>query len=324
LHEATVAASRASRGGGGRWEAAVTDGILRFLEEGKSLADALAALSFPPLFVALVGVGETNGDLVASLDRLERYYTQKAESARERKRALVYPGVVGVMITATAVMISAWVIPQFQLMYAAFDHHLPALTQVLLAANTYLLSHWQGWSAAFAVMVLTGWLSLRLMPSGVWMRQCVRIPVLRLLIRYWSSHRFAQFFGLLVGGGLSALDAVQTVCRLPVHPVLLSVFLSVREQLREGKPISEALEKIPVIDPFLPSVLIIGEKSGTIAESLETAETFYQRELDRRIHDGLKMIEPALLIAAGGAVGLLLVALFLPLSHLVGDISQWK
>jgi type II secretory pathway component PulF len=146
-----------------------------------------------------------------------------------------------------------------------------------------------------------------------------RTPVANELVKKVALVRFARTFGNLIGSGISAIEALELSSKSIGNLTYELAIKSAISVVENGSPISEALGKYPDLFPrLLISLIIVGERTGTLHEILGTFADFYEEEVDNTLKDLTSILEPALLLIMGLLVGAIAVSIILPIYQLVG------
>lgn len=283
---------------------------------GHSLAEALSRhpAAFPDIYVALVRAGERAGGLEAVLGRLADYLETTQAMRARMAQALLYPAVVTVIAVAVIAGMMVYVVPQVVTVFRHGDRALPLLTQALIVFSDFL-------------RVALPWLLIALV-AGIFLavralRQpalrarvdaaLLRVPLLGSLLRTQGSARFAQTLAILVGGGvplLAALAAARDV--LWAAPLRAAVDVAI-QQVREGGSLAAALTRTKQFPPLLAHLVGSGERSGRLDAMLDRAAAQQQGEVAQRTALLVGLLEPALIVAMGGIVLLIVLAVLQPI-----------
>jgi general secretion pathway protein F len=289
------------------------------LREGASLADALGTSPrvFPPLFRDLVRAGEESGALAAVLQRLASHTEAEAATRARVRAALAYPAVMTLATTAVLAFVLAWVVPQTTALFAATGKPLPLATRVLAATGSVIARFWWlGLAAASAAgFALRRWLA----SDGARRRVDVallRVPGVRRLVRATAAGRLARTLATLLAGGVPLEAALGIAGPITGNRVLADAVATARARVREGGTLAPALRASGAFPPVLVQLVAVGERSGGLADALAHAADTYEAEVGRTVAAATALVEPALILAMGGVVLVLVTAVLLPLFEL--------
>lgn len=292
------------------------------IKNGQPLSSAFEAYkdSFPPIFMGMLRAGELSGQLDKILAELGRYLSKEYALRSKVKSALTYPVILLVASLGVMTLLLVFVLPRLTSSFAASGVKLPFITQVFLGLSKMIT-----WSFTLDLVLLAGliwfFVYFRRTNSGkrffFWV--IAHTPVANDLVKKVALVRFARTFGNLIGSGVSALEALdlssKSMGNLPYEIAIKNAILAVEN----GSPISEALNKFPHLFPrLLISLIIVGERTGTLHEIMGTFADFYEEEVDNTLKDLTSILEPALLLIMGLLVGAIAVSIILPIYQLVG------
>ncbi len=299
--------------------ASVLEQIQRGVESGQPLSQALGQHPqvFGPLYVSMVHAGESAGILETMMERLAQTL-EKNEQLRSRVRsALTYPLVVVVMALAILVLMLVYVVPVFEEVFESFGAELPWSTQVVVALSQAVA---QGgpWAALSAVPVLM--LLRRQWQQPAWQRQWHRRvlgwPGVGALVRVSVVARWAHTLSALLEAGVPLTEALPVAGNATGHPVYARINEHLQRRVAQGGRLSEGMAHTGRFPDMLIQLCATGEETGTLDALLAKAAELMADELDSRIHTLSSLIEPLIVVVLGGAIGVILVAMYLPIFRL--------
>ena len=292
----------------------------RFLEEkitsGLSLAAAMDLMEgrFPPIAANLVRAGEAGGALEEVLRALADQNEAEAELIAKVQGALWYPLFVlcGGFLTVTVLL---WVVvPRLAILFAETGQPLPALTRLMISSGKGLV--WVLAGALLGAALFFG--SMRRPAAKVRRREqlaefSARLPVLGRLVQQAEIARLASTLDLLIGHGLSLPAALRLAAGTVARPGLRDQLQRAQEQVVEGNALSFGLKRAGVREPFLLTMIAMGEAQGDLAQAFRQASERYRQEVDRRVKVLSTLIEPVLILGVGCVVGAIVVSMVLPI-----------
>lgn len=284
--------------------------------EGETLSVALARWprTFSSLYRGLVAVATETGRLPEVLERLAAYLESREALKQKFTLALIYPVLVTGIAMAVIAVLLTYVVPQVVSVYQQSRQSLPWLTQALIAVSGFFRATgwiWLGAGAALAAAFLVANRSERFRTG--WHRSLLRAPLAGRLVTAIDTARFASTLAILVGSGaplLRALDAARDVVwALPLRAAAAAA----AGLVREGVSVARALKEQRVFPPVLVHLVASGESSGQLAPMLERAAGELEREAERRLTWFAALLQPALIVAMGAIVLVLVLAVMLPI-----------
>ena len=283
---------------------------------GEPLAGALARWprTFSELYRGLVGVGAETGRLSEVLARLADYLEARDALRQKFTLALIYPALVTAIALAVIAVLLAYVVPQVVSVYQQSRQTLPWLTQALIALSGFFRATGGYWLVAIVVAIIAFSLANRRAAFRArWHAALLRMPVAGRLVAAIDTARFASTLAILTASGaplLRALDAARNVVwSLPLRAAAHAA----AGLVREGVSLARALKEQKIFPPLLVHLVANGEQSGQLAPMLERAAALLEQESERRITWFAALVQPALIVAMGAIVLVLVLAIMLPI-----------
>ena len=289
------------------------------LAEGSPLARAMAdePQVFDPGYIAMVSAGEAGGALDRILQRLADFKERQEEVRRTVSSALAYPMLMAFVGSGVMIFLLTFVIPKITGVFADNKATLPFLTVALLTVSALLRKGW--WLLLILVAAAVfGYRRLTLRESFLAARDrwLLRLPLVGKLLQTLALARFSRVLGLLLGSGVPLLRSLDISSEAVVNRSYRQVLDEARITVSEGGSLSATLERSHLFPPLLTHLISVGERSGTLEESLETAGRSFEREFEASTSRVMGLLEPLLVLAMGLMVGLVVVAVLLPIFEL--------
>jgi len=292
---------------------------------GTPLSDAVGKhdRAFDPLYASMVRAGEAGGVLDTVLRRLAAFREKAARIKSQVGQAMVYPLIVVSVVVVVVSVVNVFVIPKFNEIFQSFDMELPELTRILLGVSQFSVDYWY---AVFLPPLLLVLLHLFLMRRGGRYRFRVhwlllKVPVVGDVVAKSLVAAFSRTFGTLLEAGVPHLEALGIVRDTTGNEVLSDAVEHVRRTVREGEGVSAPMAETGVFDDLVVNMVAVGEESGELDAMLLRVAGDYEEEVDRSIDVLFKGLEPALVILVAVFVGVIVVALFLPLMDLMNSLQ---
>ncbi len=299
--------------------AAVLARVEADIREGGMLSSALARHErlFPPLYVSMVRAGESAGKLDTVLERLATAREAEDEARRRVRSAVAYPALILIVGMVTVFVLLTFFMPRVAGLFTSFAD-LPMPTRILLMVSGFLSRHWP-WLVVLVVLGIVGMRRVARMTAGrlEMDRLKMRLPGIG---RVWLESdvaRFARTFAMLLDAGVPLSATLDLSASTLENAALRADVLRVkREAVQEGQPISTGLKRSKVFPSLLASLAAVGEESGRLAEALEEAAGYYEKDVEHRVRTALSLLEPVLILAVGAVVGFIVAAMLLPIFRL--------
>jgi type IV pilus assembly protein PilC len=294
------------------------------VESGSTFADALGhhPEAFDELFVQLVRAGEIGGILDTILNRLGAYIEKNEKLKRRVKGAMVYPAIVLTVAVGVTVVLLAYVTPTFEKMFKDFGGTMPAPTQVLIDLSHGLRDNWY-WFAGIPVAIVALFRLFLRDPRGrkAWDAFVLKVPVFGPVVRKVAVARFTRTLGTMLSSGVPILDALEIVARAAGNKTVEDAVMYVRSKISEGKNIAQPLADSKVFPPMVVQMIGVGEATGAMDAMLNKIADFYDDEVDVAVAALTSMIEPLMMVFLGAVVGGFLIAMYMPIFNIAGNIK---
>ncbi|TET18546.1 MAG: type II secretion system F family protein [Candidatus Cloacimonadota bacterium] len=294
--------------------------VMEDIEGGATLADALARQkrTFSNLYINMVAAGEAGGALDTILLRLASYLEKTAEIIRKIKGAMIYPVMILLVTVGAVSILLLFVIPIFANMYSGMGAELPGLTKVIMDISSGLRKWW--WLAGGIMVGLFIITRIYYRTSNgrlVIDRLMLRVPVFGDLLRKTALARFSRTLSTLLSSGVNILDALEITAKTSGNKVVENAIMNARASIKEGETIAAplAVEK-QVFPPMVIQMVSIGEATGGIDDMLNKVADFYESEVDQAVENLMAALEPIIIVVLGAVIGVIVVAMYLPIFKL--------
>ncbi|MEX3628734.1 MAG: type II secretion system inner membrane protein GspF [Burkholderia sp.] len=286
---------------------------------GHSLASALAEhpRDFPEIYRALVSAGEHTGKLGIVLSRLADYIEQRNALKQKIVLAFTYPGIVTLIAFGIVTFLLSYVVPQVVNVFASTKQQLPFLTIVMMALSDFVRHWW--WAMLIGVVVLAWIVKATLSRAGprlAFDRWLLGAPLVGKLVRGYNTVRFASTLAILTAAGVPILRALQAAGETLSNRAMSGNIDDAIVRVREGTSLSRALNHLKTFPPVLVHLIRSGEATGDVTTMLDRAAEGEARELERRTMFMTSLLEPLLILAMGGIVLVIVLAVMLPIIEL--------
>jgi type IV pilus assembly protein PilC len=326
------------------------------IEAGDTLSEAMAKSpkAFDRLYVNMIKAGEAGGALEVILQRLADFKERAESLKRKVKSAMIYPVVVVVVAVGILTFIMIKIVPSFQAIFEDFELELPKLTQYLIAVANWCKEFWY----LIPGIPIAIWLTVKLIRKFRvgrmgWDQFVVKVPIFGNLIEKNIMARTSRTLGTLVASGVPILEALNITRETAGNAVFERMYGKVTERIREGDAIAQPMKEYSrlsfhpvaaffwfafvggpiglliymlkyrqrVVDDIVVNMVDVGEETGELDTMLYKVADTYDEEV-AVLTDGLtKLMEPLLILFLGGAVGFIVIALFVPLVDLINNLS---
>lgn len=291
-------------------------GVRERVMEGWRFADALAEdeKSFPALYRAVIAAGETSGDLAGVLDRLASMLEKNRAIQNKAIASLIYPValmfIAGGVVTALMVFVVPKIIEQFN----SFNAELPLLTKIVVGLSNWTVSYGLLALLGLVIASVAFWRAMKEPAFKLSVdRFLLRLPVIGRLIRAIDGARFARTLATLFSGGAPLLDSIVGAQRTISNSYIRTRLDRTVSMVGEGTSLAASLKRADVLPPMLTHMVAAGERSGALSELLDKAALQLEEEFDTASTVALRLLEPAIIVAMGGAVLVIVLSILLPI-----------
>lgn len=286
------------------------------VNEGNTLSSALGKHSglFSSIFTNMVRAGETSGSLDIVLDRLAEF-SEKQEALKAKfQAALVYPLFMAVIGSGILFFLVTYIVPDITQVFDEMDQVLPLPTLFLIALSNFLKSYW--WMLpVFVVILLSGLRVFIRQEFGrrVWDLLKLKTPVIGTVAQKIILARIASTLGSLLDNGVGLMASMQIVRSLVDNVHFGQVIDEAMEQIEKGQSMTVALSDSPWFPPMFVQMVAVGEQSGNLEGMLKKVSTAYERDVETAIMAMTSLLEPAMIVVMGLAVGFVVLSILLPI-----------
>jgi len=304
----------------------VISSLIESIEGGERFSEALDHFPdvFDRVFVSLIQTGEESGNLGAVFQHLTETLKWHDEIAAKTKKLLIYPAFMAVVIGGALFFLMIYLVPQLVRFITSLDKELPWYTHTLIYVSEIFVHYWYlilmapvalvialklGMKVSYQLRYKIDWLKLRLWAVGN-------------ILEKISLARFSTFFALLYSSGITVLEGLQISKALAGNLVIETALERVREQIADGKGISDSFEYVHLFPPLVLRMVKIGETTGNLDAALANVSYFYNREVRDGIEKLQAIIEPAITIILGLILGWVVLAVFMPLYDIIANFKS--
>ncbi len=276
--------------------------------------------AFPPLFINICRSGEESGRLDLSLLKMAEYYRRAHRLDSRIKAATLYPKLLIVLMTVVVLVIFTLILPRFFGLFEGVE--LPLITRIVIGFSDFIVSRWYIVLSVVAVTFVLIKSALKNKKTQHYIdRMKLRIPVFGRIFKIIYTARFAQTFGSLYSSGLPVTSAMQISCPTVGNSYIEGQFGIAVDKLRGGETISDAIASIDGFDVKLSLSITIGQESGSLDRMLEAVAADFEYEAEKAASWLLTMLEPALIVIMAAVVGVIALAVMLPIITLYQNIG---
>ncbi|HYE55525.1 MAG TPA: type II secretion system F family protein [Chitinophagaceae bacterium] len=297
---------------------AVFEGVLNKVVRGATLSAALkSAGKFTAYEFFSVQIGEETGKLVQVLKELAVYFNKKIRQRRQITGAITYPVLVLVVAFAAVSFMLTYVVPMFADTFRRFGSDLPAITQMVIAASAFIKKYIGVFFLVMAGVVVVCWWQR----NNEWFRRwssalLMRVPVVGVLVQKIYLARFCNTLALLVASRIPIVQAIRLTRQMITFYPVESSLQSIEERVIGGTPLNKALSEFSIYPAKMVSMVKVGEEVNQLEMFFGRLADQYANEVEYQTTLLSKFLEPLIIVVLGLVVGVILIAMYLPLFKL--------
>ena len=298
--------------------------IINEITKGKSFADSLRphAKIFNELYVNMVEVGETSGQLTLVLRLLSNQMKKDHDLRARVKGAMMYPAIIVIAIFGIGGLMMVYVVPTLAETIKGLGTDLPWSTQMIIAISD-LLQH-------YAIVAVSGlvaciiiiWRILKSKPGkDIFDRVVLKIPIFGSLIQKFNLARFTRTLAYLITSGIPIVHALEITARVLSNVKYRAAVNQAAQDIQKGKQLNEILHAHPdIFHPMVVQMIKVGEESGKISNMLLRLAMFFEEDVDNTTKNLSTIIEPVLMLMIGVFVGFFAISILQPIYGSLGNI----
>ncbi len=291
---------------------------------GESMSEAFASFGdrLPALFAPTLQAGERSGELEGVLNRFVRYQKIVLDTRKRVISSLMYPAALITLSLILILVMTAYVLPNFDTFFASLGAELPALTRIVMTvANTL-----RGSAVWIVVGGIAGVFLLRQWGRSDGGRRWIdgvklRIPLLGIVFERMALSEFCRSLSTLLAGGIPIVPSLDTSVGAIGNAAIRARLEPLPGAVREGVSLAESLRATGVAEDLMIDMVQVGETTGALDQMLTDVSDFLDEEVETRMERILGLIEPAMLVIMASLVAILLVAVYLPMYSLLGNLG---
>ena len=282
---------------------------------GSSLSSSLKdSGKFSPHEYYSVQIGEETGELVVVLEELSKFFSKKINQRRQIITALSYPIIVLFVAIGAITFMMNFIVPMFASVFSRFGGELPAITKVIISISNFLSSN-----LIYIILALIMFILFTISQKRkIWFRKLssmllLKIPVIGKLISKIYLARFCSSMKLLINAKIPLVNAMDLMEKMIGFYPIECTIKHIRKDLMEGTPLYKSLAKFNIYSKRFTALTQVGEEVNQLDSIFAKLTSQYSDEVDHQTKLLSSFIEPVILIFLGLFVGLILIAMYLPL-----------
>ena len=302
----------------------VVETILGRMEQGQSLANGLEKFPhvFSPIFLNLVKIGEKSGTLEKTLSYLAKHLEKTMALRKKIRGAMIYPIFVLIIAVGVGFSVAIFILPKLTRVFSSLDIELPASTKFLL----YLARIFENYGLwiVLGVLILIGvlvWIGRQKFAKPFFHKLSLKLPLIGSISRNHNLAIFTRTLGILLKSGLPIKDSLKITSESTGNFVYRTYVKSLTSHIERGETLSSGLKDQFLFPRIATQIIDIGEKTGSLEESLLYLAEFYEREVGDATENLSTALEPILLIIIGGGVAFVALSIITPIYQITAGMG---
>jgi type IV pilus assembly protein PilC len=277
--------------------------------------------AFPKIYCATVKAGEKSGSLDKVLTQFVAYQKARRTFNKTFVAALIYPCILIVFLIGLIIFVTTYVIPQFSSLYSSLQVPMPALTLFVMTVGMQIKKVAVGVGVALVLALLILRAAGRSQTARrTWERLKLRTPLVGKLLLKFAVAEFSRTLGILLEGGTPIVPALATARESVSNPLIAEAIDRAKEEVTSGRALSGSLRTSKLLPDLALDMIEVGETTGALHTMLGSVADFYEEDVNIDLAALIGLVGPAVLVVIAVVVAFVLVAFYLPLFSLAGQV----
>ncbi|HEX9061791.1 MAG TPA: type II secretion system F family protein [Clostridia bacterium] len=298
--------------------------LLNCVQTGMTMSDAMLEKGsyFPELLGGMVATGEATGTLDAILKSMASFYSKENYYRQKVKAAAVYPIIISLMAVGMVVFFLTFVIPKMLEIIKSTGGELPLLTRIVIGISDLIKNHFIIIGLALLALITLTKTILKTQKGKLFKDTVItKIPVIKDLVRNFTTMRFSRTMYLFVSSGYPILQGLEFIKKNVNNSIAEMAINGAVEGLKRGEGIAENLDKYNYFDKIMVQMIAVGEQTGDLQAIVQEMAEFYEQEAETSISKAINLTEPIMLIVIGSIAGLLILSVAVPMLTVFNHIG---
>lgn len=294
------------------------------LSSGIPMSESMAQYNkiFKYFFISMMRIGEFSGELDKVLLQTADFYEAEGKLRKRVIGALLYPIILVILIIGVVYFLMTKIIPTFEEMFKTMQVDLPLLTKALIDTSTFL--------KVYGIFIIIG---IGFVCYGIshWYKTengkykidnlIINLPVIGSVYIKTTTSRFSRSMDILLKSGVTIMQSFEIVDSLISNAVIRKRFELCKESVALGYSYSASLEKMNFFPPIMINMVAVGERTGSLSEVFDKTSSFFEDEANAAIDKAIALVEPIVLLVAGGVILAIFLAIMLPMFDLINSVQ---
>lgn len=295
------------------------------LREGIAFSEAIKKHPrvFSNFFSSMALAGEASGNLEEALDQIGLQLQKQYDVKRKVISALTYPLVVSIVAIGVVAFLMVNVVPTFASIFGQLGGELPLITRIVVAVSDFVAAYW--WlifgGALLALLIFT-WMLKRDKERYIIDGLLLKMPIFGPIVLKSQIALLTRSLAVLLQAAVPILSAIEITEKIVSNRVIRKGLAQARKMMAQGIPLHEPLERNDSFPPLMTQMIAVGEESGDLDSMLNEVAEFYETEVETTTDRLKSIIEPLLIVVLASIVGVIVIAIVVPMFQIYGDIQN--
>lgn len=294
--------------------------IANDVEDGTTFSEALGRYPdvFPKVITSVVNAGEISGNLDESIKHVAESTEKNYRITAKIRGALIYPAFILTAALVVGFLSVVIIVPKLTLIIKDLNADVPWYTHMVIYIGDFMQAYW--WAVLVVIIGFITAVAYYVKTEAgrkEWDKIQLELPIIGKLFQYLYLTKFANNFVVILDGGVPIVQSLNIVAEVVNNSIYRGIILRCADEVKTGGNISTVLVQSDYIPGIVTKMVMVGEKTGKISESLASVGNFYEQEMDEMIKNLSVLIEPVLIVGLGLGVAFLAFSIILPIYNVV-------
>ncbi len=294
------------------------------VEAGRSISSAFeehGKALLPPTFCETIRAGEEAGDLAGAFESTYKHFDKQTKMGAKVRSAMAYPLFVLVIAIVVVMVLMVKVVPTFTAIFEDLGGTLPLPTRILIGISNFFSNNILVIIVVIAVLIVA-FILFKKTPKGALQiaRMQLKLPVLGNIAELNAASLFANTMATMIGAGLPMTKAVSITSRVMTNDIYKEKVSGMVGRIEEGKTVVDSMRETGVMPDILTDMVGVGEETGEMKHTLDVIAEYYDNELEQAVTKAIAMLEPALLVFIAGVAGFIVIAIYMAMFSMYGNM----
>lgn len=298
--------------------------VSKDVQKGETFAAGLEKHKkiFPDLYVNMVKIGETAGNLQQVLGSLAVQMKKDHDVVSRVKGALMYPSIILIAMTGIGALMMTMVVPSLAKTFEDIGTELPASTQFIISLSNFLVNFWYIAILILTVLVYSIRAALKTeQGKQIFDKMILKAPIFGRLSRQMNSARFSRTLAILIESGVPIVNALDIISKTLTNYFFAESLREAAKGIQQGKQLHEILKQYEnLYPPMVFQMVEVGEETGALTKIMSQLADFYEEEVENVTKNLSTIIEPILMVVIGAAVGFFAISMITPMYSVLDTI----